>query len=118
MILCADSVEGTYGGTVIFSNLSISLRPGIVTGIIGPNGSGKSTLIRTLSRVLKPRVGTVLLDGKDIYRMPGNRVARSVAVVPQNGTPAFSYTVMEMVMMGRAPHLGRLEFEGPGDIEI
>jgi iron complex transport system ATP-binding protein len=76
-----------------------------VTGLIGPNGSGKTTLIRVAARGLSPRAGTVRVGGVDPYRTSARRAARLVAVVPQEMAPAFSYSVLEMVLMGRSPYL-------------
>ncbi|HHY98090.1 MAG TPA: ABC transporter ATP-binding protein [Firmicutes bacterium] len=118
MLLTVDGIECTYDEHPALMDVSLSIKSHTVTGIIGPNGSGKSTLLRAMSRALRPKVGTCLLDGKDLYKMPGNRVARSISVVPQNGAPSFPFTVMEMVLMGRTPYLRRLEFERPEDIEI
>lgn len=87
-------------------------------GILGPNGSGKSTLVKALSRVVRPERGVVLLDGKDLWRLGPRQVARQVAVVPQETPVAFDFTVLEVVLMGRSPHLSRLAVEGVEDLRI
>src|SRR5437773_2923041 len=76
-----------------------------MTGLIGPNGSGKTTLVRVASRGLPPRSGTVRVAGRDPYGMPARRAARTVAVVPQEVAPAFAYTALEIVLMGRTPYV-------------
>jgi ABC-type cobalamin/Fe3+-siderophores transport system ATPase subunit len=92
-------------------------RDGFV-GILGPNGSGKTTLLRLLSGVLRPASGRVLLDDSDVARLPRTALARRMAVVPQETQLAFDYSVLEVVLMGRYPHLGAFEIEGPADYGI
>jgi len=87
-------------------------------GILGPNGSGKTTLLRILAGVLRPSRGHVLLDGNDLSRTSRPLLARRMAVVPQETHLAFDYTVLEVVLMGRYPHLGAFEIEGPSDFAI
>lgn len=92
-------------------------RGGLV-GILGPNGSGKTTLLRLLSGTRAPSSGQVLLDGRPLAEVPRRELARRVAVVPQETHLAFDYRVVEMVLMGRHPHLGLFEVEGPSDLAI
>ena len=87
-------------------------------GIIGPNGSGKTTMLRLLAGTLRPFQGSVTLDGTDVSRLPRTMLARRMAVVPQETHLAFDYTVLEFVLMGRYPHLGAFEVEGPEDVAI
>jgi iron complex transport system ATP-binding protein len=89
-----------------------------VVGILGPNGSGKSTLLRLLSGALAPVSGTVTFENHDLRTMPRRALAQQVAVVPQETTLAFDYTVLEVVLMGRYPHLGTFEVEGPADVAV
>lgn len=99
-------------------NVSATLCRGRVLGILGPNGSGKTTLLRLLSGTRLPTSGEVLLDGTPLSRLSRRVVARRIAVVPQETHLAFDYTVMEMVLMGRHPHLGMFQLEGPADFAI
>jgi len=87
-------------------------------GILGPNGSGKTTLLRALAGVVRPARGHVRLDDQDLASISRQTLARRMAVVPQETHLAFDYTVLEVVMMGRYPHLGTFEIEGPGDFAI
>ena len=98
--------------------VTVHVERGSLTGLLGPNGCGKTTLLKLLSGVLTPHGGAVSLDGRPLAGFSRRAVARRVAVVPQDTHPAFDYTVMEMVLMGRHPHLGTLQLEGPDDLAI
>ena len=87
-------------------------------GILGPNGAGKTTLLRLLAGTLQPQRGVVTLDDVPASRYSRAALARRMAVVPQETQLAFDYTVDEVAMMGRYPHLGAFEIEGPQDIAI
>jgi ABC-type cobalamin/Fe3+-siderophores transport system ATPase subunit len=96
--------------------VSVSVERGSLTGLLGPNGCGKTTLLKLLSGVLQPEHGHVSLNGNSLAGRSRRDIARHLAVVPQETHPAFDYTVMEMVLMGRHPHLGAFELEGPRDL--
>ena len=98
--------------------VSLEVPAGSVTGILGPNGSGKTTMLKVLAGTLKPSAGSVSVDGVDLSRLPRRAVARRMAVVPQETHLAFDYTVLEVALMGRYPHLGAFEIEGPADVAI
>jgi iron complex transport system ATP-binding protein len=119
-LLSADEVTFGYPGTTapVLDGVSLSVSRGTITGVLGPNGSGKTTLLRILAGLLPPLSGRVLLDGQDLRAIPRRRLAQRLAVVPQETHPAFDYTVLEMVLMGRYPHLGAFEVEGPRDLQI
>jgi iron complex transport system ATP-binding protein len=131
-LLSAGNLRFAYGqrGPHVINDVSLalathdmSLAPATrdraeVVGILGPNGSGKSTLLRLLSGALAPLSGTVTFEGHDLRTMPRRALAQQVAVVPQETTLAFDYTVIEVVLMGRYPHLGTFEVEGPADVAI
>jgi iron complex transport system ATP-binding protein len=110
--------RGAAGGSPVVRNVSIDVARGSLTGLLGPNGCGKTTLLKLLSGVLLPTSGTIALEGRELRSMNRRDVARRVAVVPQETHPAFDYTALEMVLMGRHPHLGTLQLEGPGDLAI
>lgn len=111
-------VECTCGAVRIIEGMTFSIGRGCFAGIIGPNGSGKSTLLRCISRALKPARGTILLEGESLYKMNPREAARKMAVVPQETAVNFPFTVEEVVMMGRSPHLGRFQAESKRDYEI
>jgi iron complex transport system ATP-binding protein len=114
----AEKVRFRYNGTWVLRDLSFAIEEGEFFGIIGPNGSGKTTLLKVIDGLLMPQGGRVCIDGKDVRAMKRNDIAKQVAVVPQDTPMIFPFTVEEVVMMGRAPHLGRLRFEGKTDFEI
>jgi len=115
MIVEVAGVSCAYDGADVLSDVTVRLSPGDFTAVAGPNGSGKSTLIRAMSRVLRPRLGQALLEGRDLYALPARESARSIAVLPQESTLEFEFSCEEVVMMGRAPHLGRFETESERD---
>lgn len=117
MLLKLLDVNCSYGAWPVLKSLSFVVGQGEIMGIVGPNGSGKSTLLRTMSRVLPPRRGRVMLEEQDLYKMEARQVASRVAFVAQEGGSQFPFTVEEIVMMGRIPHLKRFQREGPRDKE-
>lgn len=100
----------------VVSGVSLNVDAGEAVGILGPNGSGKTTLLRLLSGSLAPSSGRVLFEGAEVRSRPRRALARRVAVVPQETSLAFDYSVLEIVMMGRYPHLGTFEVEGQRDL--
>ena len=116
--LSIEGVDCFYDSAKILENVRFSVKTGAFLGILGPNGSGKTTLLKAISRVLKPRKGTILLDDIDVYKMKSREVAKHMAVVPQDSSIAFSFTVLDVVLMGRTPHLSRLESESTKDLAI
>ena len=104
MSLVVRGLSVDIGGRRIVSEVDISVPSGRFVGLLGPNGSGKSTILKALYRVRRPAAGQVLLDGSDLLAMPPREAARRVAVVAQETTVEFDFTVFEMVMIGRTPH--------------
>ena len=110
------SLTVAYGARVALREVSLSLPVGELLGLVGPNGSGKTTLIRAVSGVVAPQAGGVSLDGDDALRLSPKEVALRVAVVPQNPQLPPAFTALELVLMGRTPHLKLLQGEGQGDL--
>ena len=101
-------VAGYEGKPPAIRRIGVGLMAGSLVGVMGPNGAGKSTFLRALSRLLKPRSGSVTFEGRDLYRAVGEReAARGIALVPQEEPVAFPLTVRELVQLGRTPYLGR-----------
>jgi iron complex transport system ATP-binding protein len=113
-----DGVECRYGSVKVLEDVSLAVKEGDFVGVLGPNGSGKTTLIKSISRVLKPHKGAILLNGADIYSLKEVEVARQMAVVPQDSSVGFSFTALDIVLMGRNPHMTRFQMESTKDIAI
>ena len=117
--LVADGVSFGYSiAQPVLHDVRAVVARGGLAGILGPNGSGKTTLLRVLAGLLAPSSGHVTLDGTDLRTLGRAAAARRIAVVPQETQLAFEYTALEMAVMGRYPHLGRFEIEGPADLAI
>lgn len=102
--LAAEGIAVGYGGGTVIDGLDVAIPSGVVTTIIGPNGCGKSTLLRTLSRLLKPAQGAVVLDGEDIAGLKTRDVARKLGLLPQAPVAPEGLTVADLVARGRHPH--------------
>ena len=122
--LVAHEVSYAYprrgrGGIVpAVAGVSLAVPRGSFTGLLGPNGCGKTTLLKLMAGMVRPESGTVTLEGRVLADLPRRTAARRVAVVPQDTHPAFDYTALEIVLMGRHPHLRPTQLEGPGDLAI
>ena len=114
-VLEARGMRCGYEGREVIAGVDMALRRGEFLGLIGPNGSGKTTMLRALAGRLRANSGELLLEGAPMTSRPRSEVARMLAVVPQISSPPFEFTVGEIVAMGRTPHLGRLQSEGPED---
>ncbi len=106
--LTAHQLSSGYGDTVILENLDLAIPKGKITVIVGANACGKSTLLRTMSRLISPRQGHVLLDGKSIHSMPPKTLARTLGLLPQSPIAPEGITVADLVSRGRHPHQGLL----------
>jgi iron complex transport system ATP-binding protein len=104
--LSAHDLAVGYGDRSVIEGLDLDLVPGRITAIIGANACGKSTLLRSLSRLLSPTQGKVLLDGKEIHKLPAKQVARTLGLLPQSPIAPEGITVAELVSRGRHPHQG------------
>jgi iron complex transport system ATP-binding protein len=107
-----------YGERAVIRDVTLQVQRGEMVGIIGPNGSGKSTLLRVLSGVLHPWSGRVTIENRPIESYAPRELSRRVAVVPQETRIDFPFTVTEVVLLGRTPHLGALAFENARDLAI
>jgi iron complex transport system ATP-binding protein len=116
-LLNARGVGWRIGGTTIVEGIDLSVDRGELVGVIGPNGAGKTTLLRLLSGLLAPSTGTVSLDGRDLSGLDARSRARKLAFMSQETAQSFPFTVLEILLMGRYPHLGRFEQETTEDRE-
>jgi iron complex transport system ATP-binding protein len=118
-MLTADALHFGYSlSAPVLRGVDLAVARRGFVGILGPNGSGKTTFLRLAAGRLRPQSGRIRLDGVDVASLPRASLARRMAVVPQETQLAFEYSVMEIVLMGRYPHLGAFELEGPGDLAI
>ena len=113
----ASRVTCRHGARVVVRDACLIAEAGSLTALLGPNGAGKSTLLRALGG-LGDVSGEVLLDGEPIARLSRREIARRVALVAQDPPADVPFTVRELVLMGRAPHLGRLAMESAHDCQI
>lgn len=119
MLLQAANLRFGYSSArLVIDDVSLDVPEGAAIGVLGPNGSGKTTLMRLLSGALRPSSGSVTLDGEDLRSIRPQALARRIAVVPQETSLAFDYTTLEIVLMGRYPHLRAFEVEGPHDLDV
>jgi len=118
MLRAADVFFGYDGRRPVLRGVSMEVPANGFVGILGPNGSGKTTLLRALAGAVRPAAGRVTLDGADLSAIPRQALARRMAVVPQETHLAFDYSVIEVVLMGRYPHLATFQIEGPEDLAI
>ncbi len=116
--LALEKVSYAYAGRAdvpALSDVSLEVRRGELVGVLGPNGAGKSTLLRLAAGTLRPTAGVVRLEGAEPHGLARAEVARRIAVVPQREEVSFGFSAGEVVLMGRAPHLGLLGVERTED---
>ncbi|MEU9216471.1 ABC transporter ATP-binding protein [Streptomyces sp. NPDC048376] len=116
--LAARGVTVGYGARSVIDGLDVAIPPGVITTIIGPNGCGKSTLLRTLSRLLRPTGGTVVLDGEDIASLRTRDVAKKLGLLPQAPVAPEGLTVSDLVARGRHPHQSWLRQWSSDDADV
>ena len=116
--LNVDGVECRYGSIKVLEDVRLSVKGGDFVGILGPNGSGKTTLLKSISRTLKPYKGTILLNEADIYSLKSVDVAKQMAVVPQDTSIGFNFSALDIVLMGRNPHMKRFQMESEKDMTV
>lgn len=117
-ILTLSKVGFRYSTSWAVRGVDLEVFSGEMLGILGPNGSGKTTLLKIMDGMLLPHEGDVLVGGKSIGSLKRGHIAKVVAMVAQENFFRFAFSVLEVVLMGRFPHLRRLQFERDKDLEI
>ena len=117
-MLAVEDIHFAYRGSPVLDGLDLSVGEGELVGVVGPNGSGKTTLMRLISGVLEPSSGRIRLGGVDAATLSSSERARLVSVVPQDSQLPLGFSVLELVLMGRNPHLKLLQWEGDSDLEV
>ena len=118
MALSAKNLSVGYGGRPVLRHLDLELAPGRLVALLGPNGCGKSTLLSALCGLLSLQEGSIVIDGAPLASLSRLALARKVALVPQASAFTLPFSVDEVVLMGRYPHLGRFGRLGPEDRTI
>ena len=110
-MLIAQNVSYATAGAQLLKDVSLTVRPGEALAIIGPNGAGKSTFLKLLSGELRPSAGRIMLEGEELSHWSKPDYARRRAVMSQHVSIAFPFTVLEVVLLGRSPHLRGAGYE-------
>ena len=116
--LHVKDVSVGYGERTVLDTLNVDIKRGTVTSIVGPNGCGKSTLLRTMSRLLNPAKGEIVLDGKSIHDIPTRKLATQLGLLPQTPIAPDGIVVADLVGRGRTPHQGILGRWSQQDYDI
>lgn len=112
------ATEGREGRHEVLHGVDLHARPGTVTAVLGPNGVGKTTLLNVALGWIAPWSGAVSVEGHDLRTLVGSERGRLLSLVPQTDHVAFEYSILEYVLLGRAPYLGPLQFPTAADVEI
>lgn len=116
-LLQVMNLSGGYGGCDICRGISCCLEEGEILSVLGPNGCGKTTFFRLLLGSLPPTGGSILIHGSSALCMSKRELSKQIAYIPQHHSPVFSYTVLEIILMGRASHFSAMERPRPVDRE-
>jgi iron complex transport system ATP-binding protein len=117
-LLQVNDINFYYGTKRALENVTFTVEEGEFFGVIGPNGSGKTTLLRCISGIFKPQSGVIRFSGLNLQNLSKRDVAKNVAMVPQSSSINFAFTALEIVMMGRNPHVGRFRMENQRDYQV
>ena len=112
------NVSCGYGKKKVVHDVSFKVEAGEFVCVLGPNGSGKTTILKSILGIISPTSGSILLGGKNVHHMSPIALAQGMGYIPQAHTPPFPFTVLDVVLMGRTPHLSSLAFPGKEDEEI
>jgi iron complex transport system ATP-binding protein len=117
-IIKLEQIGFRYNEHWVLKDVSFEVEKGEFIGIIGPNGSGKTTLLKVIDGILMPQEGDIWINSTPMNNLKRGNLAKIISVVPQESLMIFPFTVQEIVLMGRAPHLGKWRFEGETDFRI
>lgn len=118
MKLKIKNITFYYESLKALEEVTFEAKDGEILGIIGPNGSGKTTLLKCINLILKPKIGTILINEADVSKLSRREIAKKIGMTPQISSKLFPFTVLDLVLMGRTPHLGRFEGESRRDLDI
>ena len=105
MRLEVNGVQFSYNSQPLLEDISLNLKEGEVLSLVGPNGSGKTTLLKCINKILHPRRGTILVEGKNVSEVGLRDLAHSLGYVPQSAATSFPLMVFDMILLGRKPHM-------------
>jgi iron complex transport system ATP-binding protein len=115
-LLAVRDLHAWYGESHVLHGIDFDVLPGEVVTLLGRNGAGKTTLLRVACGLLAPSAGSVAIEGRAVGALSRRERARAIGLVPQESSFTFPFSVAEVVLMGRTPHLGWLGFEGARDV--
>ena len=113
-----NNLKLCYDEKIILDDINIEIEKGKITALIGPNGCGKSTLIKSISKILTPKSGEVLMGDKNLLKMPPKELAKELAMLPQSSSAPEDLTIYDLVKQGRYPYHNLLSFWSKKDEEI
>lgn len=112
------NLKWSFGEDNILKSISLDIKEGSFVCLVGPNGSGKTTLLKNILKIYEPHKNTIYINNNDITKLKHKYLAQNIASVPQNTSVDFDFTVLDIVLMGRSPHLKRFQSEGKRDFRI
>jgi iron complex transport system ATP-binding protein len=117
-MLTVEQLDAGYGDTLVLRGVTLAVAAGEFLGVLGPNGCGKTTLLRVLRGTLRPRAGRVRLEDRDLRTIDVRALARTMAYLPQDLAIELDFTVRELALMGRSPHVSRFARESAADRHV
>jgi len=117
-MITVENLHAGYGGKLALQGVSLAVAPAEFWGVLGPNGCGKTTLLRAIRGTLRPRQGCVRLDDRNVQTIDKRSLARTMAYLPQDMAITLDFTVRELALMGRNPHLSRFLRESDEDRRV
>lgn len=118
MKLKVENLYAGYQNYDVLNDVSLEVESGEILCLLGPNGVGKTTLFKTILGFIKPNSGSITIDGKNLLKISRKEFSSYIAYVPQQHEPPFPFKVLDVVVLGRMPHLGALSVPKKKDIEI